>query len=102
MHTKRSVLPYMKCSSRTFWSGDGAGHPCARGLVDITRLCFAAGLSDAEPFIGTLPRYCCVGLASFQSPSCLATARVHPSCILDGISLYIPAGTLRLPIHTAV
>jgi hypothetical protein len=32
----------------------------------------------------------------------LATPRLHPSGDLEGISLYIPAGTLRLPIHTAV
>ena len=87
MQTKRSLLPYEKCSSRTLRSGDGPGHPCARRMVDIRRLSVPIGLSDAEPFIGTLPRYGCVDLASFHSPSCLATPRLHPSGDLEGTKL---------------
>src|SRR5580658_6859108 len=96
MHTKRSALPYLKCSSRRSKFGDGPGHPSAQGTVGVTRLLIPR-LSGTEPFILTVPRDC--GLAS---PFCLDTERRHPSGALEGTNLYIPGGTLRFSIHSVV
>src|ERR1700691_6566685 len=90
----------MKCNSPISRRGDGPGHRSPPRWTDIPRLVGSDVASRGASFIATLPRYRCACSASLDSPFSFATASFHPSADLEGISLYIPAGSLRSSIHT--